>query len=218
MRKENSVFHFSVEGETEKWYLEWLRDQINACSEAERLIKLDCKVQKDPIARIKSTPVLYKTEFTHIFDREGDDEECSRRFEATLGRMKQAQDIGKKVKYKLGYSNFTFELWIILHKADCFGTVPNRSRYLEPLNRAYGENFESLPQYKEESNFKKRILAKLTLNDAKDAIQRAKAIEEARADGGCQVISCAGYSYYRENPSLSIWQVVEKMLKESKIV
>ena len=29
-RKMNARYYFTVEGETEKWYLEWLRDAINA--------------------------------------------------------------------------------------------------------------------------------------------------------------------------------------------
>ena len=36
-------------------------------------------------------------------------------------KMKQSGHLGKKITYKSGYSNFTFELWIILHKSDCFG-------------------------------------------------------------------------------------------------
>lgn len=32
--------------------------------------------------------------------------------------MESAQNLGKSIKYKLGYSNFTFELWMILHKND----------------------------------------------------------------------------------------------------
>lgn len=30
MRKENRTYYFSVEGETEKWYLDWLQSAINA--------------------------------------------------------------------------------------------------------------------------------------------------------------------------------------------
>lgn len=30
MRKENRIYYFSVEGETEKWYLDWLQDRVNA--------------------------------------------------------------------------------------------------------------------------------------------------------------------------------------------
>lgn len=29
MRKEKLTYYFSVEGETEKWYLDWLQDRIN---------------------------------------------------------------------------------------------------------------------------------------------------------------------------------------------
>ena len=39
-------------------------------------------------------------------------------FYKTLKRMKEAQNLGRQIKYQLGYSNFTFELWIILHKID----------------------------------------------------------------------------------------------------
>ena len=34
-RKENIKYFFSVEGDTEKWYLEWLCEQIRACDDAE---------------------------------------------------------------------------------------------------------------------------------------------------------------------------------------
>lgn len=37
--------------------------------------------------------------------------------------MKAAQNSGKDIKYQLGYSNFTFELWIIVHKTDCNGVL-----------------------------------------------------------------------------------------------
>ena len=30
-RKETKKYTFTVEGETEQWYLYWLRNQINAC-------------------------------------------------------------------------------------------------------------------------------------------------------------------------------------------
>ena len=31
-RKLTKKYHFSVEGETEKWYLDWLKDNINQCN------------------------------------------------------------------------------------------------------------------------------------------------------------------------------------------
>lgn len=48
MRKENLTYYFSVEGQTEKMYLDWLQGCINRSSEAKYTVKLDTKVEKDP--------------------------------------------------------------------------------------------------------------------------------------------------------------------------
>lgn len=50
-RPANNAFYFSVEGETEQWYLEHLRELINAelmAKEAPFRISIIVKVQKDP--------------------------------------------------------------------------------------------------------------------------------------------------------------------------
>ena len=49
-RKQTLTYYFSVEGETEKWYLDWLQDQINAASEAKYKVKM------------RFSPILYPTE------------------------------------------------------------------------------------------------------------------------------------------------------------
>ena len=112
MRKENMTYYFSVEGETEKWYLDWLQNCINECDEAKYKVKLDSKIEKDSLVRAKSMTILGKTEITHVFDRESEDELHTKQFMTTLDRMKEAEKLGKNIKYKLGYSNFTFELWM----------------------------------------------------------------------------------------------------------
>lgn len=56
-----------------------------------------------------------------------------------MDRMKQAMSIGKQIKYKFGYSNFAFDLWIVLHKIDCNGALPHRRGYLAYINRAFGK-------------------------------------------------------------------------------
>ena len=40
-------------------------------------------------------------------------------FQDAMDNMKKAEQLGKQIKYKSGYSNFTFDLWILLHMADC---------------------------------------------------------------------------------------------------
>ena len=92
MRKENRTYYFSVEGETEKWYLDWLQDAINANPAVKYTVKLDSKIQKDPLARAKGLTILGKTEITHIFDRESEEDVHVRQFQTTLNRMKMAQN------------------------------------------------------------------------------------------------------------------------------
>ena len=70
MRKEKRTYYFSVEGETEKMYLDWLQSVINTEPEAKYTVKLDSKIQKDPLARAKRLTILGNTEITHVFDRE----------------------------------------------------------------------------------------------------------------------------------------------------
>lgn len=203
MRKENRTYYFSVEGETEKWYLEWLQKTINSTPDSKYNVKLDTKIQKNPLARAKSLNILGKTEIVHIFDRESEEKIHTKQFRETLDRMKAVQSMGKQITYKLGYSNFSFELWIILHKTNCYGTLSDRRQYLAHLNWAYGENFESLEQYKHEYNFK-RILKKLTLDDVREAIRRAKVIMQNNKNAGYVQQQYKGYKYYTENPALSV--------------
>jgi hypothetical protein len=217
MRKENRTYYFSVEGETEQWYLEWLQRTINDEPAAKYTVKLDSKIQKDPLARAKRLTILNKTEITHIFDYESEEPIHAQQFKTALDRMKKAQDSGKNIKYQLGYNNFTFELWIILHMADCNGALTNRHQYLAPLNRAYHENFENLDQYKHEDNFK-RILSRLTLDHVREAILRAKTIMQRNKELGYVLQQYRGYKYYKENPSLSIWEAVERILTDCQLI
>ncbi|MDR1772524.1 MAG: RloB family protein [Hungatella sp.] len=217
MRKENRTYYFSVEGETEKWYLDWLQDLINANPATKYTVKLDSKIQKDPLARAKGLTILGKTEIIHIFDRESEEDVHVSQFKTTLDRMKMAQSIGKSITYHLGYSNFTFELWMILHKCDCNGSLAHRSQYLVPLNKAYNEKFENLDQYKHEDNFK-RILKQLTLEHVCVAIQRSKAIMRRNQEAGYILQEYKRYKYYKENPALSIWESIEKILRECELL
>lgn len=216
MRKETRKYYFSVEGETEKWYLDWLQKTINAIPESKYNVKLDAKIQKDPLARVKGMTLLEQTEITHVFDRESEDSIHTKQFQETLDRMSDAEQLGKDINYKLGYSNFTFELWIILHKADCNGAKTNRKQYLPELNKAYDEKFEDLQEYKRENDFK-RILKKLTIEDVISAVKRAEAIMKRNEKSGYRLQQYKEYSFYKENPSLSVWEIVDKILKECEI-
>ena len=215
--KEKRTYYFSVEGETEQWYLEWLQKTINAENSAAYLVKLDSKIQKNPMSRAKQMTIIGKTTIAHIVDVESNEHAHVQQFQETLKRMKDAQKAGKNIVYRLGYSNFTFELWMILHKYDCYSSYSYRDQYLAPLNRAYDEHFENLKQYKQESNYK-RILSKLTLDDVRQAIKRSKAIIKQNNEHGHRLQRYCNYEYYSENPSLSVWECIEQILKDCKLL
>ena len=170
IRKTTQKYYFSVEGETEKWYFDWLQEKINKEPAAKHKVSIDSKIQ-NPIKRAKSINVLTKTEIIHVFDYESNDEVHTVQFIKTLDSLKDTSKLGKQIKYYPGYSNFTFELWMVLHKAECNAPLVHRRQYLDPINKAYDENFENLDQYKHEANFK-RVLGKISLPEVIAAINR----------------------------------------------
>lgn len=145
--KTNKKYYFTVEGETEKWYLLWLQRQINSDTASKHTVTLDCQIEKNPLKRAKSlniTDVRKKTVIYHIFDRESEEDVHTIQFRETLDAMRNSELLGKQIKYQLGYSNFAFELWMVLHKTICNGCLTHRSQYLTSINRAFGESFANL--------------------------------------------------------------------------
>ena len=78
--------------------------------------------------------------------------------------MKKAQRIEKGIKYKLNYSNLSFDFWMVLHKINCNESLNFPYQYFSFVNKAYGEFFQSMDDYKKEANFK-RMLKKLSKSE-----------------------------------------------------
>ena len=213
---QNMKYTFTVEGETEKWYLEWLRDQINACPDRICNVSIDPKVQQSPAKFYKTTTKKATPEVVHICDVESNEPYHVEKFQSILSEMKDAKT-NKKITYNLGYSNYTFELWMVLHKRDCNGPLGHRSQYLAPINRAYDGDFRNLEEFKKEDNFK-RCLSKLTLDDVKKAIERADVIMKNNELDGKTLMQYKGYKYYRDNPAISIHDELRKVLEDCGIL
>ena len=214
--KTTKKYYFSVEGETEKWYLEWLEDTINSIEESKYKVSIDSSIQKNPTKRAKSLNVISKVLIYHLSDYESNDQEHVKQFLETMDNLKIACELGKQITYKFGYSNFTFDLWMVLHKCNCNSSLIHRSRYLPHINRAYGENFANMDEYKREKNFK-RCLSQLDLSCIKNAITRAKDIMQRNKDNGYTLHRYKGYEYYKENPSLMIWEPIEMIMKDCNL-
>lgn len=213
MKAMTKKYYFSVEGKTEKWYLDWLQNAINTANTTTYKVVFDSKVEKNPLARVKAITIISKTEIVHICDKESNDEDHVKAFQTTLESMKKAQKQGKHITYKLGYSNFTFELWIILHKQDCNTCFDNRKQYLQVINKAYHKSFNSLDEYKREDNFK-QLLMQLDLSDVNNAINRAHTIMQNNKQNECVLQRYAGFTFYKNNPSTSLGEYISRILTE----
>lgn len=213
-RKKVKKYTFTVEGETERLYFDWLNAQINNCSQSKYKVKIHSKVQQSPLKFAKTVNPLSTPCVTHICDYESNEDEHVKKFEDILFQLNKANNIKNcSFKYKLGYSNFTFELWIVLHKKNCNTVLTSRKQYLTHINQAFDENFASLNQYKKEDNFKK-CLSKLSLADVVNAINRAKNIMDEKCQRGCYEQEYMGFHYYKDNPALTIWKNIYEILEE----
>ena len=215
-RKTIKKYFFTVEGDTEKWYLEWLRDRINECNYASNKVAFDIQVQKNPLKRAKTLAVTGNTEIWHLSDYESDEPIHAEQFKKTMDYMKEASKIGKQISYKFGYTNLTFDLWIILHKTNCNGSQVHRKNYINILNHAYSKKFQSIDEYKHEDNFKS-CLKQLSIINVEEAICRANKIMEKNRQNGYHLYEYKGYKYYKENPSLSINEIIYKIFKDCEL-
>ena len=141
-RKIRKNYYFSIEGETEKWYFKWLENQINNNDNASFKVNFTVYVQKEPARAIKRITSVDKIEIVHVFDFEEPQNEEA--FKNTLSSMKKAAGIKRVKKYYLGYSNYSFDLWIILHKSNMRIKRTHRSDYLSDINRNFNTHFESM--------------------------------------------------------------------------
>lgn len=215
MKKTCNKYYLSVEGETEQWYFERLQELINSKEELQCKVEFNIKINKSIISRAKSIPALYKhTKVYHFCDYESNEKNHTMEFDKVLDELKNVNKINKNIDYKLGYSNFSFDLWMILHKRQQKGSVYHRRQYVNGINKAYKENFQFIDDYKEEKNFK-RILKKIELEDVINAVKNGNEIRKMNEENlkdKCKVYG--KFKYYTENPDLTINECVEQILKE----
>lgn len=205
MSKSKYTFYFLVEGQTEKWYLEWLAKQITAASDLFWAdFRIATPVTPDSFVR-RMHPPPYSPVYV-LLDFESTDPAHEKRFFAQLRAMR---GISARcgLDFQLGYANYAFELWLILHKIPFTRPIAHRKDYLRPINQAFGTSFQSMPNYKKERNFR-RLLQKLSMDDVCRAVARAGEIRERNARDHFPLLTFEGYQYYRHNPSLSVDLVI----------
>ena len=61
-------------------------------------------------------------------------------------------------------------------------------------------------------------LSTLDINSVIQAIDRAKRINQINTKNGYTLHRYKSFSYYKENPALDIWIIIEKILKDCKLI
>lgn len=213
--RQSLKYFLSVEGETERWYFEHLQDLVNTSPDARYKLTLRCDIEKSPLDMAKrlTVPKGASIDVWHVFDFESDSEFHRRNFQDALRQMRDASKMGKRIRYLPAYSNFTFDLWMVLHKTNVVH-CGHRDEYLRQINAAYSTRFREMHEYKREANFK-GLLSTIGLEDVARAVERAKRMNDATMRNGARVVEHCGFPYCLNNPYTEIYVPVEDMLKKT---
>jgi len=130
--------------------------------------------------------------------------------------MRKAEDMFG-ITYKLGYSNYTFELWMLLHVADVNFAVRDRSSYLGLINRYFHRNYKSIDEFKKQNEFGKILDQFVTLDSVKLAIARAEKIVRNNDLDKKSKDKYSGFTFFRDNPDLSVHTVVQMILEVCEV-
>lgn len=213
-RRPGHKYYITTEGETEGWYLDWLQEQINAQGKNIKITHFQVQSPKELYGAVKRMSILGKTRVWHWMDTEETCTENKNRFLSMLDAMRNKKELSKDVKFELGYSSLTFEVWMLLHKVDRPGVETKPEKYVHQINGAFSTTFESLRKYKEKDKFKK-ILDKLTLEDVRQAVRRAEEIERLHMADGEAPEEYRRFSYRWENPASSIGACIKEILRDN---
>ena len=59
-------------------------------------------------------------------------------YDGKKDKYEEAIDLAIENKIELGYTNYCFDLWLILHKEDYFDIVQNQDAYADKLRQVFG--------------------------------------------------------------------------------
>lgn len=203
-------FWCTVEGKREMSYFHWLQKLINSTNARKANIKINMPAEKiSPDIYVKGLNILEKTDLYHVIDTETQSIYHVKSFKSQIDKMREAEK-HKDIKYHLAYSNMSFEVWMLLHKTSNVPYVIEPKYYLNTINRIFQTQFQSIKDFKEETNFN-RILSSLNLQDVKKAVENAANLMNNVSQKQTPEIY-RKEKYYCDNPSLSVHEFVKRIL------
>ena len=219
-KKESRHFNISVEGENcEKMYFEHLAKLINNSDRSTYNLKVaPRKMSPYEYAKRNSyKPVESRKRknipYIHVQDIENFYDEFQRaKFFGIIDEMRKAE--GQfNVSYKLGYSNYSFELWMLLHVAEMNYAVQDRYSYLKPINVHFHKRYSDLKEFKSHDEFEMILEKFVTLDSIKLAIRRAEYIVKNNHQNKKVKENYKGFAFFRDNPDVTIHEIVEMIFE-----
>ncbi|MGN0358349.1 MAG: RloB domain-containing protein [Blautia sp.] len=215
-RKESRQFNISVEGiNCERLYFEHLAKLINESGSNKYNAKINCnKISPDQFAKRNAhRPVEKrgnkKIPYLHVQDIEDyHDEERRKTFYQLIDEIR-ATEKNYGISYKLGYTNYTFELWMLLHVTGMRAPVSSRTAYLRSVNQYFHRNYSSLDEFKSEREFINILLEFVTLDSVKKAVERAETLIRDNEATGKRFENYKGFKFYRDNPDLTVHEIIQ---------
>ena len=218
-RNESRQFHMSVEGvNCEKLYFEHLAKLINTSGRNQYNLKISPRAMTPmqyakrnayrPVDRSHGKDLPY----IHIQDIEDYyNTHQLQKFYGMIDEMRKAER-EFRISYRLGYSNYTFELWMLLHVTDMTSSVSNRTAYLRPINQYFHRNYSSLNEFKNADEFQKILDGFITLDTVFDAIKRANRIVENNVGQNKRKATYRRITFFQDNPDVTVHEVVQMIL------
>ena len=225
--KECLSYKISVEGENcEVLYFDHLQELINDYEPAKYKVSFDVK-PKNPLSFAKSRTTQYakkgkKTDgyikFIHVQDIEDYYSQYHKnKFEKLIDEIEDAKKQCKISCYDLAYTNYSFDLWMVIHKYDLNTSVDDRHKYFHYINRGYNKNYQHMDDYKNYDEFLS-VVSQIKIEDVITAVNRGHAIRNKHIENGDHLEVHNKFGYYRDNPDMSIHLIIEFILKDCGIL
>ena len=216
IKKESRSFYMSVEGiNCERLYFLHLSKLINKSGNNKYNLKVKPKVEspmsyaKKNAARLSDSSKGKKLPYIHIQDIEDYySDNQKKKFFGIIDEMREAEKTFG-ISYTLGYSNYTFELWMLLHVADMSYAVQNRYAYLDPINKWFNKHYTKIDEFKAEEEFCSILDEYVTIESVKQAVERAERIVRMNLEEDKKCENYRGVYFYHDNPDLSVHNVVQ---------
>lgn len=200
MNKEYKRYFFMVETEIEKLYFDRLQKLINESDKSKYNVNI--------ITIVQPSAMKYATTGKPVNASKETDESNNivnnPKLQELVLKMKEINPNRRK-KYNIGYGNYSFELWMLLHKQMCNEVLSDKTKYLKDINNSYDVEFNDLEEFND--NFK-YCLDKINLNNVEKAIERSKQIMNNK------IINEDTQEQCKNIPTLTIWEYVEEILTE----